>query len=333
MTMHIRFAATMACLLGATSAATAADHKMPAREDKAGMRVITTPERQTRPLFRHVAEHPLEKERVTFLGVETSPVSPTLTAQLGLQKGAGLVVSHVVPKSPAEGVLQPHDILLKFNDQLLIETRQLSVLIRNQKEGDEIALTYLRAGKENTARVKLGQHEVPKMSAVGGDVFRADGGGNLYMDVVPRPLEREDVDRMLSVVPKLRDGDSPRMIIGHRSGPGFRAMSLNAENSKLLFNDDAGSLELTMKDGARSLIAKNAKGEELFSGPVTTEEERKRLPKEVRERLEQLEGMHNITFRTDGDFKGGETKVFRPLGRGISLPHLPPPHRERSHLF
>ena len=45
-------------------------------------------------------------ESATFLGVETSPVSPTLTAQLGLQEGAGLVVNHVVPDSPAAAALK-----------------------------------------------------------------------------------------------------------------------------------------------------------------------------------------------------------------------------------
>ena len=47
-----------------------------------------------------------EKESVTFLGVETAPVSATLTAQLGLPEGAGLVVVHLVPDSPAAVTLK-----------------------------------------------------------------------------------------------------------------------------------------------------------------------------------------------------------------------------------
>ena len=85
----------------------------------------------------------------------------------------------------------------------------------------------------------------------------------------------------------------------------------------MVFSDDEGSLELTSKDGAKTLVAKDAKGESLFAGPVTTPEERAALPASVRERLEKLEGMHDITFRTDGNFKA-ETRTVRP--RGISLP-------------
>ena len=77
----------------------------------------------------------------------------------------------------------------------------------------------------------------------------------------------------------------------------------------------------------KSLVAKDAKGESLFSGPVNTPEERKALPPEVRARLEKLEGMHDITFRTDGDFRPGQVRVMRP--RGITFPYterapLPP---------
>src|SRR4051812_24857060 len=73
-------------------------------------------------------------EKVSFLGVTTVPVSPTLTEQLGLPKGIGLVVTAVVPDSPAAGILKSHDILTKLNDQLLIETHQLAVLVRSFKE-------------------------------------------------------------------------------------------------------------------------------------------------------------------------------------------------------
>ena len=48
-----------------------------------------------------------------------------------------------------------------FN-QILIDARQLSVLVRNRKEGEEVTLTYLRGGKPATARVKLTAQDMPK---------------------------------------------------------------------------------------------------------------------------------------------------------------------------
>src|SRR5687768_16468865 len=90
--------------------------------DKKQMRVLAAPDKD--PHLAVERAHPIEKDTVTFLGVETAPASATLSAHLDIPKGAGLVVTTVVPDSPAANVLRPHDILVKLDDQLLIEQRQ-----------------------------------------------------------------------------------------------------------------------------------------------------------------------------------------------------------------
>lgn len=342
---------TALALFAAVPALRAADGDQPAKkEQRKEMRVIVGKDGEAgRPgpriehrAFIHAGGG--EKEIVTFLGVETAPVSPTLTAQLSLPNGSGLVVAHVVPDSPAAGALQLHDILLKLDDQILVETRQLSVLIRNHKEGDEVAITYLRGGKQAVAKVKLEKHEVPKISALfehmvpGGAMNGLGFGPGVGPGRVEAPFpggagRREEADRVLSLIQGAPAGGAPRIQIERRGGPGYRAMSINTGNSSLAFSDEQGSLDLTLKDGRKTLVAKDARGVELFSGPVTTPEERRAMPPVVRERLEKLEGMHDITFRTDGDFKGAETRVFRPAGRGISMPPAPMPPPPRAPEF
>lgn len=103
-----------------------------------------------------------EVERTTFLGVDVTLVQPALGAQLGLPWGTGLVVERLSPRSPAAGVLKEHDVLTHLDDQILIDVRQLMVLVRNRKEGDEVALTYLRGGAKSTAKVKLIAQDMPK---------------------------------------------------------------------------------------------------------------------------------------------------------------------------
>lgn len=317
-------AAGLATLLPASRAA---DEKSVPKEEKRSLRVVAGPERERR-LF--VPRDSGEKEIVAFLGVETGPVSPTLSVQLALTRGTGLVVNHVVPKSPAEGALNEHDILLQLDDQILIETRQLSVLIRSRKEGDEVTLTFLRGGQKKTAKVKLGKTEVSKMSAFftpGVQAFGWSGQGGPFELAVPGPggfAERRDVDGVLSMIQRSHNGEPVRIQLDSGAGPGFRAMSINTGNSNLVFSDEQGSLELTTKDGVKSLVATSPKGESLFSGPVTTPEERQAMPAELRERLEKLEGMRDVTFRTDGDFKGAETKVVRPRGIALPLPQRVP---------
>lgn len=329
-------------LLAALPASRGAEENPPQPKDRnPKMRMLATPERDRRFFYQ---SDKLEKENVTFLGVEASPAPAALSAQLGLAKGTGLVVGHVAPKSPAADALQQHDVLLKLDDQILIEPHQLSVLIRNHKEGDEVTITYLRGGKQATAKVKLVQHEVPKLSMMDGDAPQAfswagagtDGGAgdNRFQLRVGRPddLRGEEWNRVLSLLQRVHgapDGPpgsippSARIRIDHGNGPGYRAMQINTNNSSIAFSDDEGSLDLTMQEGAKTLVAKNAKGEQIFSGPVTTPEDRKALPAGVRERLEKLEGMHDVTFRTDGEFQGGEMRVLPFPPKEISMPPRP----------
>ena len=256
----------------------------------------------------------VEMEKVAFLGVATGPVSPTLTSQLVLPAGSGLVVNQVVPGSPAADALQPHDILLKLDDQLLIESNQLAVLIRNHKEGDEVTLTYLRAGKQATARVKLKLHEAPKLAIRDAEppvmpfrLTKSDAG-----------VGRQEVDRVLSLIDAHQQPDGVAAMAP--GGPGMRVININTGNSSMVFSDDEGALEITIKDGKKTVVAKDAKGAQIFSGPITTAEERKALPPKLAERISKLESMQDFEFKTGADFQGGDIRVMTPPARRISLP-------------
>lgn len=277
-----------------------------------------TPEANTKTL-RRLDQPDVELETVPFLGVETAPVSATLVAQLNLPNKAGLVVRRVVPGSGAAGVLQEHDILLKFDDQILIEPNQLSVLIRGRKAGDQVTLTYLRGGQQQTAEIKLSSRDVPKKK----DVLRLHGLNapatkwTFPLATAPIAPDREDAERMLSLLGEAHPGDDIRMRIERRDDA-VRATRINPDNSNLVYSDEDGSLELTIKAGARSLVVRNAKGEPVFSGPVSTNEERKALPAGIRERLQKLETMQDVTFRAGRDFEGART-ILGPAADPISL--------------
>ncbi len=110
-----------------------------------------------------VGEEALEKS--PYLGLSAVPVDEALGCQLGLPTGVGLKVEFVDPESPAHGVLQKHDVLHRLDDQLLVSQLQLAVLVRMRQPGDTVNLTILRAGKSQTATVKLAQKELPPLRA------------------------------------------------------------------------------------------------------------------------------------------------------------------------
>lgn len=101
-----------------------------------------------------------------FIGVITRELEPEVRSQTGLHDGYGLLVVEIMPDGPAkEAGLQQHDVLVKLDDQKLINMEQLQVLVRSQKKGDEITLTIRRAGAEQQLKVKVGERKMPPMHA------------------------------------------------------------------------------------------------------------------------------------------------------------------------
>jgi serine protease Do len=232
------------------------------------------------------------KEPVSFLGVETVPASATLSAQLGLPQGVGLVVRAVVPKSAASEVLKPHDILIKFDDQLLIETRQLSVLIRARKVGDEVTLTYVRAGKEATAKLKLGERERNREFGLRGKLEHPRGWDEAG-PAAPEPMP----PHVLAEIREEQHQPGRAVRFFSRKGDTRSATAVQLDNSRLVFTDEQGTLDLEVKDGKKRLVAKDAQGGVLFEGPIDTPEERKAVPDPVRTRLDRMESMDHLTFQ------------------------------------
>ena len=283
---------------------------------------------------------PSEKDKVTYLGVQTESVQRTVSSQLGLPRDTGLVVTQVMEKSPAADVLKEDDILTRLDDQILVNTPQLGTLVRSHKEGDEIKLTVMRGGKETTVKVKLAVHEVPKMA--NGFFFRpgVPGGGDWPGFGNPEALAGLERLHDLPGMGAEDARDVLRMIGRERgnflAGPGVHILGrrdkgstvVDLPNSNISYSDDDGSIEIKSDDGKRNLTVKNSKGDVAFNGPINTEEERKKLPADIKKRLEKLE-TDTISFEADRDFKP-ETVPLPPAKTKISQPGarlLLPPSR------
>lgn len=102
-----------------------------------------------------------KRERGPWIGIAMEPVQEVVRAQLALGKGEGIVINHVAPESPAaKAGLAENDILLRFEDQIIVEPSQLRKLIAMKKSGDSVKLTYLRKGERKETSVTLVEHEL-----------------------------------------------------------------------------------------------------------------------------------------------------------------------------
>ncbi len=231
---------------------------------------------------------------VAFIGVSTAPMPPALADQLSLPKDEGLVVVEVVRNAPAKDSLKTHDVLVKLDDQILIDSRQFGVLVRSHKAGDVITLSYIRQGKPAEAKVTLGQHSIPMdmdMYGPRGDVrhlkMLTDGDGS--------HLRRLDE---MGPPPSPMGGPGQELVIERRREDDHGDPSLDAAvhavkwdttNGTLVFTDEAGTMHLVIKDGKQTLKATDAKGASLFDGPVDTPEQRASMSPEVTARFDKLE--------------------------------------------
>jgi hypothetical protein len=92
-----------------------------------------------------------------LLGVVTDRVSAELRHQLPqLAPGAGLIVRELAPGSAAaKAGVERLDILVAWNDQMLVHPAQLQVLVENARAGDPVTLGFLHRGEMTKAVVTL----------------------------------------------------------------------------------------------------------------------------------------------------------------------------------
>jgi uncharacterized protein YaiL (DUF2058 family) len=254
------------------------------------------------------------KVPVTYLGVETSEVPAVVAEQLGLPKGFGLVVDYVVPDGPAAAAgVQQNDIIRLLNDQILVEPDQLSKLIRSFNEGTSVSLTVLRKGAETKLTAKLAKREVAQRRERW-DRFMRHGENfglgpefqeemkrlgeemkNLKVNGIDETVRaareqaraaREEARR--AVQEARRHGRGMRVVTSNDNGA-IKTTRIDLGKAEITYNDAQGELRIQNVDGKKTLIAKDAQGKLLFSGPVTNKEELGKVPADVRQRYEKLE--------------------------------------------
>lgn len=89
-------------------------------------------------------------------GVHVRRTDDTLRKHLKIKSGVGLVVESVVPESGAATAgVQIDDILLKLDDQWLINSEQFTTLVQNGEVGHAVKATLVREGLTQEVLVTL----------------------------------------------------------------------------------------------------------------------------------------------------------------------------------
>jgi serine protease Do len=133
------------------------------------------------------------------IGIRAQTITPVLASGLGLGRDYGVVLSDVMPGSPAARAgLRPGDLVLAVDGKAMENGRQLQVALYRRLAGDAVSLEILSAGQSRTVPVTMAERFDP----LGGLSGSADPRQNL----VPRlGILGLDLDsRIAEALPVLR---------------------------------------------------------------------------------------------------------------------------------
>src|SRR5579864_8282548 len=108
------------------------------------------------------------------MGVSLKEVDATLRSHLNLKEGQGVVVTEVVPDSPAsQAGIQAKDILLKLNDKALHGSDEVDKIFKSA--GDKnVTVALIRAGKPMSLEVKPSPKHTARFTFVSPAVNQGD---------------------------------------------------------------------------------------------------------------------------------------------------------------
>ena len=257
----------------------------------------------------HASSH--QTAKLAYLGVYTSELKQSVSHQLDLPPNLHLSVEQVAKGSPAHKAgIQQFDILLKLDDQILVNPDQLKYLVHAKNPTERVEMTLLRKGKKRKIAVVLGEIELkdnPDQGPVSmnnrflkpgdridPDLFSRSPDMNRFFDRHPRikiPRIFSDSD-LFGNIERIDDGaldDNPLY-----QPEDVQSFSSQSNKSQMLVTDDEGTLEWSEENGQKSLRVTNPVGKILFDGPIDTDEERESLPPSVARRLEKMEQNINL---------------------------------------
>jgi hypothetical protein len=285
-------------------------------EDEAA---VNTPPEEA-PRENEVA--PPEDLSRAYLGIGTGELPALLAEHLKLPFGGGVVVHTLDPEGPAaKAGLVENDIVTEVAGKTVGSQDSLRDVVTAHKPGEEVEIKYIHRGDAKSIRVGLTKApaEAPRIAGRNTppvDRLRMNGmpedQARLLLEALEhnrRQMEELTDDQLMDpggVIGRGMHGRLQEMLKGLENFPGDGAkdggngFSFNIGGT-IRMMDDQGSVEVNSNNGKKKVRVLGRDGKVQWEGPYNTEEDKAKVPDDVRERIEHL----NI----DMDFKGNGIRL------------------------
>jgi serine protease Do len=169
-------------------------------------------------MAKGVIEQLKEKGKVTrgWLGVAIQRVTPELAKSFGLDEPRGALVAEVTKGGPAEGAgIERGDVIIEFNGQKVKDSHELPAMVANTPVGTHVTVKVLRAGKEKTFELNLGELPSRLTARAEGE---EEGWGLTVAPITPQLARRYRLEDESGVVITDVEEGSPAAEAGLRPG-------------------------------------------------------------------------------------------------------------------
>jgi len=145
-------------------------------------------------LAKQIMNQLIDKGKVVrgWLGVTIQDVTEDIADALGLENAEGVIISSVIPDSPADNAgLKRGDIIVSVDEEDVSDSEELRNKIASTPPDTKVKLKIIRNGNKITKKVKLGE-----MPGEEGIIASLDDGEDINLGLHIKSLSLEDARRL-----------------------------------------------------------------------------------------------------------------------------------------
>ena len=251
---------------------------------------------------------------LTYLGVYGDPITPNLAHHLKINKGVGVALELIAPRSPASKAgLKKRDIILKIAGQDISSMADIRKVVTNKNAGEQVAIQIISEGKKITKNVTLSERPTPK--AIGRvqpereqELGRFPNEDMLNMGLPQELLEqfpekdRERLNKLFAggaFEDKFKNlekqfGELNELIPDFPANPRMNFQGNFQSSVKMI--DQHGSITLQSTNEGKVIELKDRQGKIQYRGPYNNEIDKASVPEELRGRVDNLDIDNKVDF-------------------------------------